>query len=86
MTHRENIDQMPLQDLNKLLKEIDKKIAKREDLDYRFLNGLRRMIYHKYGKYATHNNSLEVWCGQGRRPKWFREYIAAGGDAKDLLI
>lgn len=37
-------------------------------------------------KYQHPENSALVWTGKGRQPAWFKEAIAAGTPADDLLI
>ncbi|MBR1374490.1 MAG: H-NS histone family protein [Cardiobacteriaceae bacterium] len=33
-----------------------------------------------------HPQTGETWSGQGRQPKWFSDFIEAGGSEKDLLV
>ena len=37
-------------------------------------------------KYQHPENPTVVWTGKGRQPAWFKEAIAAGKSADDLLI
>lgn len=37
-------------------------------------------------RYANPFNSSEVWCGRGRKPRWFEEAMAAGKKPEDLRI
>ncbi|MCE6949737.1 H-NS histone family protein [Cereibacter sphaeroides] len=36
--------------------------------------------------YANPDDSNQIWCGRGRRPRWFTQAMAAGRRPEDLMI
>lgn len=37
-------------------------------------------------KYMNPENPTQTWTGKGRQPNWFKDALAAGKNANDLLI
>lgn len=37
-------------------------------------------------KYRNPDNPAQTWSGRGRRPTWYKSYVASGKSPKDLLI
>lgn len=37
-------------------------------------------------KYRNPANAADTWSGRGRQPRWFAAALAAGANARDLLI
>ena len=50
------------------------------------LVGFGNTVTQSTPKYAHPENANLTWSGRGRQPKWFKEAIASGQLADDLLI
>ncbi|WP_246100297.1 H-NS family nucleoid-associated regulatory protein (plasmid) [Cereibacter azotoformans] len=37
-------------------------------------------------RYPNPANANQIWCGRGRKPRWFEKAMAAGRTPEDLLI
>ena len=37
-------------------------------------------------KYRHPENPSKTWTGKGRRPEWFKDHVAAGGDPAELAV
>lgn len=87
MNDEMKVDRLSHGELIKLAKKIDRKIRRAEDAELlAMMRMLAEMVRLSRGKYANPENQADVWNGSGRRPKWFNDYVASGGDSDDLLV
>lgn len=85
-------------DFEVLINEVDKQkktrardiLAKAQRLASRFTKDIETVASKPRSKrppkFANPQNPEQTWSGMGRQPEWYKEYLAGGGQEKDLLI